>query len=170
MGALACSPAGSTRGDGRRPNVLVLMADDQSHGTLSSLGHPHLSTPAIDRIAREGAAFTNAFVTTSLCSPSRVSFLTGQYVRTHGVLTNAQPFPKGATTFATELAGAGYETACFGKWHMGVGRGPRPGFEYAATYDGQGQYQDCTFQVGVGSGERRATSGFVDDASPARRR
>ena len=156
LGLLACSRAD------RRPNVVVLVADDQAHGTLSALGHPFLETPSIDRIARGGTVFANAFVTTSLCSPARVSLLTGQWARVHGVVTNSQPLPPGAVTFASVLAGAGYETACFGKWHMGARPGARPGFETWASYDGQGVYRDSTFDV---NGVPTPSRGFVDDVT-----
>ena len=144
-----------------RPNVLVLMSDDQSWDTLGCLDHPWLETPAIDRIAREGATFRNAFVTTSLCSPARASFLTGQWARTHGVVTNSQPLSADAVTIAGVLAGAGYETAYFGKWHMGE-QSARPGFARRASYDGQGVYRDCEFDV---DGRRARPPGFVDDVT-----
>jgi arylsulfatase A-like enzyme len=143
-----------------RPNVLVLLSDDQAAGTMSCEGHPVLRTPSIDRIAAEGALFSNAFVTTSLCSPSRVSFLSGQWARTHGILTNSQPLTEEVETFATLLSKAGYETAYFGKWHMGAQRGPRPGFERSISYHGQGHYHGNVFVEG---GERVPTRGFVDD-------
>ena len=74
--------------------------------------------------------FLNAFATTPLCSPSRASILTGQYAHTHGITDNtARPSHK-LRTFPTELQRAGYETAFFGKWHMGNDNSPRPGFDH----------------------------------------
>ena len=77
--------------DGRpaeRPNIIFILTDDQRWDAMGCAGHPWLKTPNMDRLAREGVMFRNAFVTTSLCSPSRASFLTGQYAHSHGVWTN----------------------------------------------------------------------------------
>src|ERR1700737_6945 len=74
--------------DEARPNFLFILIDDLRYNALGCLGHPFVKTPNIDRIAREGATFSNAFVTTPLCSPSRASFLTGQYAHRHGILDN----------------------------------------------------------------------------------
>src|SRR6476646_7594949 len=71
-----------------RPNIVFVLVDDLRWNALGCMGHPFVKTPNIDRIAREGAPFRNAFVTTPLCSPSRASFLTGRYVRSHKVLDN----------------------------------------------------------------------------------
>ncbi|MBN2308947.1 MAG: sulfatase-like hydrolase/transferase, partial [Candidatus Hydrogenedentes bacterium] len=102
---------------------------------------PFLKTPNMDRLAREGAQFANAFVTTSLCSPSRACFLTGCYAHRHGVRTNEHRDPDPAlTTFPQALQRAGYETAFVGKWHMRPVAEPRPGFDYWLSFRGQGQY------------------------------
>ena len=74
--------------DEPRPNFLFILIDDLRFNALACVGHPFVKTPNIDRLAREGATFTNAFVTTPLCSPSRASYLTGRYVRSHRVLGN----------------------------------------------------------------------------------
>ncbi len=71
-----------------RPNIVFLLSDDQSYGTMGHQGKSWLRTPGMDRLAAEGARFTRAFVTTSLCSPSRASFLSGRWARSHGVLDN----------------------------------------------------------------------------------
>lgn len=72
----------------RRPNIIFILIDDLRWDELGIAGHPFLKTPHIDRIGREGAMFRNAFMTTPLCSPSRASFLTGQYAHTHGITDN----------------------------------------------------------------------------------
>src|SRR2546427_7493823 len=74
--------------DEPRPNFLFILIDDLRFNAVGCMGHPFVKTPNIDRIAREGVTFTNAFVTTPLCSPSRASYLTGRYVRSHKVLGN----------------------------------------------------------------------------------
>src|SRR3712207_4675713 len=71
-----------------RPNIIFIFTDDQRWDSLSATGHPVAKTPHIDRLAAEGALFANAFVTLPLCSPSRATFLTGQYAHTHGVVGN----------------------------------------------------------------------------------
>ena len=70
------------------PNILFILTDDHRWDALSILGHPVVETPNLDRLCREGVRFENAFVTTSLCSPSRASFLTGQYASVHGIQNN----------------------------------------------------------------------------------
>jgi arylsulfatase A-like enzyme len=74
-----------------RPNIIFILIDDLRHDGLSATGHPYAKTPNIDRIAKEGAIFRNAFVTTPLCSPSRATFLTGQYVHKHQIVGNEKP-------------------------------------------------------------------------------
>jgi arylsulfatase A-like enzyme len=155
---VACGDAVPARG----PNFVVIMSDDQTGGTLGVEGDPVARTPRLDRLAAEGVRFSNAFVTTSLCSPSRASYLTGQYVRRHGIAQNPQPLPGDATTYASLLRAAGYETAYVGKWHLGSVAAPRPGFDWTASFGGQGRYEDCEFWVGDGI---RSTSGHVDDVS-----
>jgi arylsulfatase A-like enzyme len=113
---------------------------------MSCMGHPFLETPNMDRLAREGALFENAFVTTSLCSPSRASFLTGLYANTHGVQNNLTEWEDQNTTFLELLQAAGYRNAFIGKWHM-PGRLPDlRGVERFITFTvqgGQGRYFDC---------------------------
>ncbi|NQU20454.1 MAG: sulfatase-like hydrolase/transferase, partial [Candidatus Nealsonbacteria bacterium] len=77
----------------KRPNVVFILTDDQRWDQLGCEGHPFLKTPAVDRLAAEGARFANMFVTTSLCSPSRASFLSGLYAHGHGVVNNFTDYP-----------------------------------------------------------------------------
>ena len=137
----------------RRPNILVILLDDLRWDTLGYAGHPHVKTPQIDRIANEGVNFKNAFCTTSLCSPSRASLLSGVYAHKHGVTNNFTEFPAGTNSFPKVLQQAGYATAYVGKYHMGEGNDePRPGFEYFVTHKGQGKYFGTEFNL---NGERR---------------
>ena len=76
-----------------RPNIVFVLGDDVRWDDLGCMGHPFVRTPGIDRIAAEGALFRNAFVTTPICSPSRASFLTGQYASTHGIIDNTDRSP-----------------------------------------------------------------------------
>ncbi|MDG2124322.1 MAG: sulfatase-like hydrolase/transferase, partial [Verrucomicrobiales bacterium] len=136
-----------------RPNILFVLTDDQRADYLSCAGHPFLKTPHIDRLAAEGARFTNTFVTTSLCSPSRASILSGLYAHAHGVSNNFTDYPKDLDSYPLHLQAAGYETAYIGKWHMGEDNdNPRPGFDHFVTHKGQGKYFDTAFNTnGQGS-------------------
>ena len=141
-----------------RPNVVVIMTDDQRWDCMSCEGHPFLKTPNMDRIAEEGARFANMFVTTSLCSPSRASFLSGLYAHTHKVTNNFTDYPADLPSYPIRLQQSGYETAYIGKWHMGEQSDERrPGFDYWITHKGQGKYYDTTFNI---NGERTVKKGY----------
>ena len=133
------------------PNMIFVLTDDHRWDALSAMGHPFLQTPHLDRLANEGILFENAFVTTSLCSPSRASFLTGQYAHTHGVVTNHTPWDNRNATFLERLNAAGYETAFIGKWHMpGDGLPALRGVDRFVSFTregGQGVYYDCPLVI-----------------------
>jgi N-acetylglucosamine-6-sulfatase len=131
-----------------RPNVIVVLCDDIRWNALGCAGHPHLKTPNIDQLAAEGVYFQNSFCTTSLCSPSRASILSGLYAHAHGVTNNFTEYPTDLKSFPRQLQLAGYETAYIGKWHMGEENDePRPGFDYFVTHRGQGKYFDTEFNI-----------------------
>jgi N-acetylglucosamine-6-sulfatase len=141
------------------PNVVVIFTDDQRWDAMSCAGHPFLKTPNIDRLAAEGARFANAFCTTSLCSPSRASMLSGLYAHRHGVLNNFTEFPANLPSYPQRLQESGYETAYIGKWHMGEGNdAPRPGFDTWMSHQGQGNYFDTTFNI---NGQRELLKGYI---------
>lgn len=160
----------SARAAERKPNFLFVYTDDQRWDAMGVVQREHgergrypwFTTPAMDRIAAEGMRFRNAFVTLSLCAPSRAAFLTGRYNHLNGVTNNHTPFPETSVTHASLLRAAGYTTAYVGKWHMGGQRGQRPGFDYSASFIGQGRYMDCPIEI---NGESTPTQGWIDDVS-----
>ncbi len=145
-----------------RPNTLFILVDDLRYDCLGILGHPFLKTPNLDRLGREGAIFSNAFVTTPLCSPSRGSFLTGRWVHSHGIIDNTDRSAAShqLTTFPALQRQAGYETAYIGKWHMGNDASPRPGFDHWVGVPGQGQYFDPKLHM---DGKLETRKGFMTD-------
>lgn len=154
----------------RKPNFLFIYTDDQRWDALGVVQReqgerarfPWFQTPHLDRLAAEGMRFRNAFVTLSLCAPSRAAFLTGRYNHHNGVVNNHTPFPTNSVTHATLLQAAGYRTAYIGKWHHGQQRGQRPGFDYSASFVGQGRYFDCALEI---NGKPTPTTGWVDDVT-----
>ncbi len=100
-------------------NILIFIADDQGEGDLSAYGHPVLRTPNVDRLAREGMRFDNAFLTISSCSPSRSSILTGRYPHSTGAEDLHMPLPSDQRTIARRLRDEGYYNLSVGKWHLG---------------------------------------------------
>ncbi len=124
-----------------RPNIIVIVVDDLRWDELAIAGHPFLETPNIDALAEEGAFFSNAFHSVPLCSPNRASILTGQYPSRHGIIDNVarNRMSHRLNTFPQALQADGYETAYFGKWHMGNDPTPRPGFDRWVAIPGQGR-------------------------------
>ena len=145
-----------------RPNVVVVLIDDLRFDGLGCTGHPFAKTPHADRLAREGATFTRAFVATPLCSPSRANFLTGQYAHRTGVRGNEEnnALSHKLDTFPKHLQKAGYETAFVGKIHMGNDPTARPGFDHWVSFKGQGVYADPPIHVN-GRDEKR--TGYMTD-------
>jgi len=142
--------AGNKKADAAKiPNIIFILADDHRYDFMGFTGKvPGLKTPNMDRLANEGAHIQNAFVSTALCSPSRASILTGQYAHTHTIVDNQAPMPKGLVFFPQYLQKAGYQTAFFGKWHMGdADDAPQPGFNHWESFKGQGVYYNPTFNI-----------------------
>jgi len=144
-------------------NIVFILSDDHRYDFMGFMeGAPaFLETPNMDRMARQGAHLANAFVSTSLCSPSRASILTGQYMHHHKIVDNQRPAPDGTVFFPQYLQEAGYQTAFIGKWHMGHEHDdPRPGFDHWASFKGQGTYFDPTLNI---NGQRKTFEGYTTD-------
>jgi N-acetylglucosamine-6-sulfatase len=124
---------------GAKPrNVVFILSDDHRYDAMGFMGHPLAKTPNMDAMARDGVHLKNAFVTTSLCSPSRASILTGLYTFRHRVIDNQRMVPEGTLFFPQYLQKAGYATGFVGKWHMGHAKDdPRPGFDYWVSFRGE---------------------------------
>ncbi|HEV2066246.1 MAG TPA: sulfatase [Thermomicrobiales bacterium] len=145
----------------RQPNIIFIMSDDHAAHAISAYGSAINETPRIDRIANEGARFDNCFCTNSICAPSRATILSGVHSHLNGVLTLADPFDGRQETFPKRLRAAGYQTAIFGKWHLGHGGEADPtGFDRWAVLPGQGLYHDPDFFV---MGERTPFQGYATD-------
>jgi N-acetylglucosamine-6-sulfatase len=151
----------------KKPNFLFVLVDDQPYDALGfSKRYPFLKTPNIDKLAEQGVIVKNFFVTQSICSPSRASFLTGTYPHIHGVNQNnkyVDPDWTNYAPFSSHLQNSGYETAHIGKIHMAHKRGKkhiRPGFDYWFSFIGQGEY----FNPNVNdNGKEIKLKGYITD-------
>jgi arylsulfatase A-like enzyme len=140
-----------------RPNMIFVLVDDLRFDAMGFLT-PGLKTPNIDFMAKHGVYFPNAVVTSSLCSPSRATILTGQTTRNHGVVDNNNSSEDGLIFFPKYLQDAGYQTAFLGKWHMGqASAAPRPGFDHWVSFLGQGTYlpTDYLSPAEIAAGKRQ---------------
>ena len=130
-----------------RPNILYIMSDDHAAHAISAYGSRLAKvapTPNIDRLANEGALFTNAFCTNSICSPSRACVLTGQYNHVNGSFDLSGRVEVGKQMLAIQMKKAGYQTAMVGKWHLKV---EPTDFDYYCVLPGQGKYHNPIFRV-----------------------
>ncbi len=144
-----------------QPNIVFIMADDHASKAIGCYGYGINATPNMDRLAREGLRANHCYVTNSICTPSRAAILTGTYNHVNGVMTLADSIDNRLPNVAKHLRHSGYQTAIFGKWHLGEGRPHEPsGFDAWAVVPGQGDYHDPLFHEP--DGERRY-SGYVTD-------
>ncbi len=134
----------------RRPNVLLIMTDDQGYGDLSCLGSPHIITPNLDALHAESTRLSNFHVSPT-CAPTRAALLTGRYNNRVGVwhtIMGRSILRRGETTMADFFSGAGYKTGIFGKWHLGDNYPYRPqerGFQECLVHGGGGVGQAPDF-------------------------
>ncbi|MDB4671436.1 sulfatase [Pirellulaceae bacterium] len=130
-----------------KPNILFIMSDDHAaHAVSAYQGRlaKVAPTPNIDRLSTEGALFTNAFCTNSICSPSRACVLTGQYNHINGAFDLKGRVVPGKQMLAIEMRKAGYQTAMIGKWHL---KAEPADFDYYCVLPGQGKYHNPEFRV-----------------------
>ena len=130
-----------------RPNILFIMSDDHAAHAISAYGGRLAEiapTPNIDRLAKEGALFTNAFCTNSICSPSRACVLTGQYNHVNGSFDLSGKVEPGDQMLAIRMKKAGYHTAMIGKWHL---KAEPEDFDHYCVLPGQGKYHNPEFRV-----------------------
>jgi arylsulfatase A-like enzyme len=171
-GAALAPFAGKPRSPNRRPNVVMFMTDDHGAWATGAYGCKDIHTPNIDRLAATGIRFTNAFACTPVCSPSRMTYMTGTLPSTHGVQDwlapedssgpTARRWLAGHRTYTELLAQKGYRLGMCGKWHMGEDDKAQAGFEYwASVPGGSGPYRNAEFVV---NGKPTKVPGFKTDA------
>ena len=137
-----------------RPNILFLFSDDHAIKSISAYGGPLAEvapTPNIDRIAQQGAVFTNSFCANSICGPSRANILTGKHSHKNGFMRNGNTFDPSQWTAAKTLQKGGYNTAVIGKWHLKTNP---VGFDHWEIFPGQGSYYNPVFIQMDGSKKR----------------
>lgn len=163
----ACGPRGNQTSKTSKPNVLLILTDDQGYGDLSLHGNPYIKTPHLDQLGRQGVRFDRFYVS-AVCAPTRAALLTGRYplrAGVHGVTRNQEALRPGEVTFGDAFKAAGYETGYFGKWHNGSqypNTPPGKGFdEFLGFTSGHvNNYFDAVLLRGT---KEEATSGFITD-------
>ncbi len=141
----------------QRPNILFIMSDDHAYQAVSAYGYGLNETPNIDRLAGEGAIFTRACVTNSICAPSRAVLLTGKHSFINGKVDNVQPFDWSQDNFPKLLQANGYQTAMIGKIHLD---GLPTGFDFSMVLKGQGHYYNPDFLV---NGKQERFEGYCTE-------
>lgn len=148
-----------------QPNIIFIMSDDHAAHAMSCYSGRINQTPNLDRIANEGMRFDNCFCTNSICTPSRAVILAGTHNHINGVTTLDTHMDNTLLTYPKILQENGYQTAIYGKWHLGQGPEHCPtGFDDWAVVPGQGLYHDPEFIFkGPGGGEKRVVKGYATD-------
>lgn len=147
-----------------RPNIVYIMTDDHAYQTVGAYGHPIsrlAPTPNIDRLAREGMLFREAFVENSISAPSRATLLTGVYSHRHGQTTLSYGIMDTTLVHFPELLRAeGYRTAIFGKWHLSV---EPKGFDHYDLLWDQGEYYNPVMRTPETGGKYVRQEGYATD-------
>lgn len=142
------------------PNILVILVDDLRYDALSVTGHPFFESPSIDRIANEGVNFSNSFITTPVCIPSRSTLLTGLYTFQHQVYNNLYELDESLESIGVALQENNYHTGLIGKWHVNRNALPKPGYDKWVSFEFQGEYLDPVFNV---DGDTVQIDGYMTD-------
>jgi len=142
----------------QRPNIIYIMSDDHDADAISAYNKKFISTPHIDRLAKEGVLFTRNFVGNSICGPVRATLLTGQHSHKNGMKTNRTRFDSSKITMPKLMQEGGYQTAIVGKWHL---HSYPTGFDYWKILPGQGLYIDP--RVISMKGDTSTYSGYATD-------
>ena len=146
-----------------KPNIVIILTDDMRWDLMSLLNHPFLKTPNMDRLASEGVLFEKAFIPIPVCSPSRAGLLTGRdphRASAPRILWRNNSFIENQITFPKLLHDHGYKTGYFGKWHLGNGKVPKPGYDQWESFDWLGDFTNTTLWI---NGEKKQFQGFADD-------
>jgi arylsulfatase A-like enzyme len=154
-GALSCKQP--QKQESQRPNIIYIMSDDHAYQAISAYGHGLNETPNIDRLATEGAIFSKACVTNSICAPSRAVMLTGKHSFINGKVDNMFPFNWDQENFPKILRANGYQTAMIGKIHL---NGIPQGFDFSMVLEGQGHYYNPDFFI---EGEKKRIEGYCTE-------
>lgn len=146
-----------------QPNIIFIMTDDHAKRAMSAYSHELIRTPHLDQLAEEGIKFNKAFVTNSICGPSRAVFLTGKFSHKNGFMSNRDTFDGSQPTLPKYLQQAGYYTAVVGKWHL---KSEPQGFDEFSILLDQGEYYSPQFYDGkeTVSVEGYATNIITDKA------
>jgi len=157
--ALFSSGCGShqTGSSREKPNIIFIMSDDHATQALSCYGSRLIETPNLDQLAADGMLFNKAFVTNSICAPSRAVILTGKHSHLNGVPNNHARFDSSQVSFPKILQKNGYQTAMIGKWHL---KSQPTGFDYWNVLPGQGDYYNPRF---INNGSDTNYQGYVTD-------
>lgn len=146
-GLMACKTEQSGGLPKTPPNIVFIISDDHAYQALSAYDSSLIKTPQLDRLARNGIRFDRAFVTNSICSPSRAVMLTGKFSHLNGLKDNIETFDSTQQTFPKLLQKAGYQTAVIGKWHL---KSQPTGFDYWRVLPDQGHYYTPEFRTPEG--------------------
>jgi arylsulfatase A-like enzyme len=141
----------------RKPNIILIVSDDHAYQAISAYNSNLINTPNIDRLGKEGVIMDRAYVTNSVCSPSRAVILTGKYSHINGLKDNGTYFNGAQQTLPKMLQQNGYKTAVIGKWHLWT---DPTGFDYWNILPAQGHYYNPEF---IKNGKDTVYKGYVTD-------
>ena len=148
----------------QHPNIILICSDDHRADLMGNAGHPYISTPNLDDLAKHGVRFSKAMASSPTCTPSRSSILTGKYAERTGAARVSEPhsFLNFQRTFPQVLHENGYKTAMIGKWHLGEGNRPKPEYDSWISWHYNQRERDGSFFINNNGTQDHVTS-FLDD-------